>query len=132
MILMFNDDEVVPKGDHPGNGLIEHMRQHDVINASERHAGGMLPSEHADWVIDLGPGGGVNGGKIIAEGPREVIASVAVSATGQYLKPILERASVKPVIVQSAPKKPRRSRSPGLRSGGQSLDEEEPDLIAAK
>jgi excinuclease ABC subunit A len=64
----------------------------------------------ADWVIDLGPGGGVNGGKIIAEGPPETIASVAVSATGQYLKPILERASVKPKIVEVAPKRPKRSR----------------------
>src|SRR5439155_21589024 len=43
----------------------------------------------ADWVIDLGPGGGVNGGKVIAEGPPERIAAVAVSATGQYLKPML-------------------------------------------
>jgi excinuclease ABC subunit A len=79
----------------------------------------------ADWVIDLGPGGGVNGGKIIAEGPPETIASVPVSATGQYLKPILERASVKPKIVEVAPKRPKRTRKV-------SIEEDEPDLIAAK
>ncbi|NUQ19285.1 MAG: excinuclease ABC subunit UvrA [Sphingomonas sp.] len=77
----------------------------------------------ADWVIDLGPGGGVNGGEIIAEGPPEAIAEVAVSATGQYLKPILERASVKPQLVETKPKKPPRSRK---------VEPEEPDLIAAK
>lgn len=79
----------------------------------------------ADWVIDLGPGGGVNGGRIIAEGPPEVIASVPESATGQYLKPILERASVKPKVVEVTPKRPKRSRKVAV-------DEDEPDLIAAK
>jgi hypothetical protein len=63
------------------------------------HAGGMPQSDH------------------------ETIASVAVSATGQYLKPILERASTKPVIVATTPKRPKRSRK---------LEPEEPDLIAAK
>ena len=70
----------------------------------------MLVVEHnldviktADWVIDLGPGGGVNGGKIIAEGPPEKIAEASISATGQYLRPMLERASVKPVIVATTP-----------------------------
>ena len=67
---MFNDDEVVPKGGHPGDGLIEHMRQHAVIKT-------------AAWVIDLGPGGGVNGGRIIAEGVPETIAEEPRSATGQ-------------------------------------------------
>jgi excinuclease ABC subunit A len=79
----------------------------------------------ADWVLDLGPGGGVNGGKIIAEGPPEVIGSVANSATGQYLRPILERASVKPKVVEVAPKRPKRARKVVE-------DEDEPDLIAAK
>jgi excinuclease ABC subunit A len=79
----------------------------------------------ADWVIDLGPGGGVNGGRIIAEGPPEVIAAVTVSATGQYLKPILERASVKPKVVETKPKKPSRSRRV-------TADEDEPELIEAK
>ncbi len=37
-------------------------------------------------MIDLGPGGGVNGGKVISEGPPEKIGAVAVSATGQYLR----------------------------------------------
>ncbi|HUQ46796.1 MAG TPA: hypothetical protein VM053_00985, partial [Gemmatimonadaceae bacterium] len=79
----------------------------------------------ADWVIDLGPGGGVNGGKVIAEGPPETIAGVALSATGQYLKPILERASVKPKLVETKPKKAPRSRRV-------MVDEDEPDLIGAK
>jgi excinuclease ABC subunit A len=77
----------------------------------------------ADWVIDLGPGGGVNGGRIIAEGPPEAIADTANSATGQYLRPILDRASVKPVVVEVAPKRVKRSRK---------VEPEEPDLIAAK
>jgi excinuclease ABC subunit A len=83
----------------------------------------------ADWVIDLGPGGGVNGGEIIAEGPPERIAEVPISATGQYLKPILERASVKPKVVETKPKKPVRSSR--AKSRGVEL-EDEPDLIAAK
>jgi excinuclease ABC subunit A len=81
----------------------------------------------ADWVIDLGPGGGVNGGKVIAEGVPERIAEEALSFTGQYLKPMLERASVKPVVVERAPKKPSRS------SRAKSRDlEDEPELIEAK
>jgi excinuclease ABC subunit A len=79
----------------------------------------------ADWVIDLGPGGGVNGGRIIAEGVPEAIAAEPRSFTGQYLKPLLERASVKPQVVESRPKKPSRSRK-------LLVDEDEPDLIAAK
>ncbi|MCS6905958.1 MAG: excinuclease ABC subunit UvrA [Bacteroidia bacterium] len=40
----------------------------------------------ADWVIDLGPEGGVRGGQIVAEGPPEVIAQSEKSITGKYLK----------------------------------------------
>ncbi len=40
----------------------------------------------ADWVIDLGPGGGKHGGKIVAEGRPEEIAKVKKSLTGKYLK----------------------------------------------
>jgi excinuclease ABC subunit A len=70
----------------------------------------------------------VNGGKIIAEGPPETIAKVAVSATGQYLKPMLERASVKPVVVETKPRKPSRS----SRAKSRGVDEDELGLVAAK
>ncbi len=45
----------------------------------------------ADHVIDLGPGGGVNGGKIVITGTPEQIAACSDSFTGQYLKPLLAR-----------------------------------------
>jgi excinuclease ABC subunit A len=45
----------------------------------------------ADWIIDLGPGGGTKGGKIIATGTPEAVAKVKESFTGQYLKPYLKK-----------------------------------------
>ncbi|WP_423142062.1 excinuclease ABC subunit UvrA [Parablastomonas sp. CN1-191] len=45
----------------------------------------------ADWIVDLGPDGGVRGGEIIAEGTPEDVAGNARSYTGQYLKPLLAR-----------------------------------------
>jgi excinuclease ABC subunit A len=44
----------------------------------------------ADWVIDLGPGGGIHGGEIIAEGTPEKVANNKLSVTGRYLKKILQ------------------------------------------
>ncbi len=43
----------------------------------------------ADWVVDLGPEGGGEGGRIIAEGTPEEIARVKASSTGQYLGKLL-------------------------------------------
>jgi excinuclease ABC subunit A len=40
----------------------------------------------ADWIIDIGPEGGKNGGEIIAEGKPEDIIKVKESYTGQFLK----------------------------------------------
>lgn len=45
----------------------------------------------ADWVLDLGPGGGVNGGEIVAQGTPEVVAKAAGSWTGRYLAPLLKK-----------------------------------------
>jgi excinuclease ABC subunit A len=42
--------------------------------------------KRADWVIDLGPGAGDQGGRIVAAGTPEAVAQVAESATGRYLR----------------------------------------------
>ncbi|MFQ6090310.1 MAG: excinuclease ABC subunit UvrA, partial [Candidatus Bipolaricaulia bacterium] len=48
----------------------------------------------ADWLIDLGPEGGDEGGWIVAEGPPEAVAQVPESYTGRLLRPILLREEV--------------------------------------
>ncbi|MDE2570479.1 MAG: excinuclease ABC subunit UvrA [Sphingomonadales bacterium] len=45
----------------------------------------------ADWIIDLGPEGGVRGGEIVAVGTPETVAQDKRSFTGQYLRPLLGR-----------------------------------------
>ena len=46
--------------------------------------------KNADWIIDLGPGAGDLGGRLIAQGTPEHVAKVKKSFTGQYLQPILK------------------------------------------
>ena len=43
----------------------------------------------ADWIIDMGPEGGIKGGNIIAEGTPESVCQNKKSFTGKYLKDIL-------------------------------------------
>ncbi|THD36372.1 MAG: hypothetical protein E7773_07620, partial [Sphingomonas sp.] len=60
-------------------------------------SGGLFDRAHAkrdviktaDWVIDLGPEGGVKGGEIVATGTPEDVAKVSGSFTGRYLAPLL-------------------------------------------
>jgi excinuclease ABC subunit A len=63
----------------------------------------------ADWVIDLGPEGGAGGGRIVAEGPPEVIAACPHSYTGQALRPVLARGAA---TDRSAPVRPAPAPSP--------------------
>ncbi len=51
--------------------------------------------KNADWLIDLGPEGGEGGGQIIATGTPEQLVKVKDSYTGQYLKQILERDTLR-------------------------------------
>ncbi len=44
----------------------------------------------ADWIIDLGPEGGDEGGYIVAQGPPELIATQKSSYTGKFLKKVLK------------------------------------------
>ena len=44
----------------------------------------------ADWIIDLGPEGGEEGGYVVAEGNPEAVAAVAESYTGQFLQQALQ------------------------------------------
>jgi excinuclease ABC subunit A len=60
--------------------LIEHNL--DVIKCS-------------DWLIDIGPEGGVGGGKIVAQGTPEMVANVEGSHTGRFLKKVLRRDKMK-------------------------------------
>ncbi len=52
--------------------------------------------KNADWIIDMGPEGGNGGGRVIAEGTPEQVATVAESHTGRFLAPILERSARTP------------------------------------
>jgi excinuclease ABC subunit A len=43
----------------------------------------------ADWIIDLGPEGGDRGGRVVAEGTPEEVATVEASYTGGFLRKAL-------------------------------------------
>jgi excinuclease ABC subunit A len=45
----------------------------------------------SDWVLDMGPGAGEDGGKIVAEGRPSEVARLPVSLTGKYLARFLAR-----------------------------------------
>jgi excinuclease ABC subunit A len=50
---------------------------------------------NADWIIDLGPEGGEDGGRIVAQGPPEQVARNKKSYTGQALAQYFERNAEK-------------------------------------
>jgi excinuclease ABC subunit A len=86
--------------DEPTTGLHFHDIQQLllVLHRLRDHGNTIVVIEHnldviktADWVIDLGPEGGVKGGEIIAEGTPEQIIKCKQSYTGQFLKPLLKR-----------------------------------------
>jgi excinuclease ABC subunit A len=86
--------------DEPTTGLhiadIDRLLQ--VLQRLVEQGDSVLVIEHnldviktADYIIDLGPEGGDQGGRIVAEGTPEHVCQVKESYTGHYLKPILER-----------------------------------------
>ena len=86
--------------DAPTTGLhVEDIRKLlTVLSRLVEQGNTVLVIEHnldviktADWVVDLGPEGGIGGGRVIAEGPPELIAKTPESFTGQFLAPLLDR-----------------------------------------
>jgi excinuclease ABC subunit A len=79
----------------------------------------------ADWVVDLGPEGGSRGGRVIAEGTPEDVAAQPDSYTGQFLAPMLARAtsgmpSARPSVARGTAKAgtqtPRKKATPRARA----------------
>lgn len=64
----------------------------------------------ADWIIDLGPEGGVKGGLVVAEGTPEDVVKVKGSYTGHYLKPLLERSPIADFTLTAPKPKARRGK----------------------
>jgi excinuclease ABC subunit A len=86
--------------DEPTTGLhFDDVRKLlEVLHALVEQGNSVVVIEHnldviktADWIIDMGPEGGVKGGEIVAEGTPEQVAKVARSYTGKYLAPLLSR-----------------------------------------
>ena len=98
--------------DEPTTGLhFEDVRKLlDVLHALVEQGNTVVVIEHnldviktADWVLDLGPGGGVNGGEIVAEGTPEAVAANERSFTGAYLRETLAKTPVSSEPVKRAP-----------------------------
>ena len=86
--------------DEPTTGLHQHdikkliMSMNKIVDQGDT----VIVIEHnldviknADYIIDLGPGGGKNGGRVVAKGTPEQIINSDNSLTGKYLKKLLSR-----------------------------------------
>ena len=87
--------------DEPTTGLHFHDIRHllDVLHRLADAGNTVVVIEHnleviktADWIIDLGPEGGDEGGAVVASGTPEEVAVVERSYTGQFLRRVLARS----------------------------------------
>jgi len=85
--------------DEPTTGLHQHdiKKLLEILHTFVKLGNTVVVIEHnldviktADYIVDMGPEGGVKGGNIIAEGKPEEICKVPGSYTGQFLKPLLK------------------------------------------
>jgi excinuclease ABC subunit A len=87
--------------DEPTTGLHFHDVQQllNVLARLKSRGNTIVIIEHnldviktADWIIDLGPEGGDGGGTIVCSGSPDAVSKCKASHTGQFLKPLLEKA----------------------------------------
>jgi len=87
--------------DEPTTGLhfADIQRLLDVLNRLADAGNTVIVIEHnmeviksADYIIDLGPEGGEQGGEVVGQGPPEEIIDIPASYTGRYLKGSFEKA----------------------------------------
>ncbi len=85
--------------DEPTTGLHQHdiKKLLEILHTFVKLGNTVVVIEHnldviktADYIVDMGPEGGVKGGNIIAEGKPEEVCKVSGSYTGQFLKPLLK------------------------------------------
>jgi excinuclease ABC subunit A len=86
--------------DEPTTGLHQHdiKKLLEILHTFVALGNTVVVIEHnldviktADYIVDMGPEGGVKGGNIIAEGKPEDIIKIKGSYTGEFLKPMLEK-----------------------------------------
>ncbi len=84
--------------DEPTTGLHQHdiKKLLEILHTFVKLGNTVVVIEHnldviktADYIVDMGPEGGVKGGNIVAEGKPEEVCKVKDSFTGQFLKPLL-------------------------------------------
>ena len=85
--------------DEPTTGLHQHdiKKLLEILHTFVATGNTVVVIEHnldvvktADYIVDMGPEGGVKGGNIIAEGKPEEIVNAKDSHTGRFLKPLLD------------------------------------------
>ena len=90
--------------DEPTTGLHQHdiKKLLEILHTFVKLGNTVVVIEHnldviktADHIIDMGPEGGVNGGRIIAEGTPEKVAQVEESYTGKFIKGLIGNTSMK-------------------------------------
>ena len=86
--------------DEPTTGLhfADVQKLLDVLNRLVNLGNTVIVIEHnmdviknSDWIIDLGPEGGDNGGKLVASGTPEQVSNFSKSYTGKYLKKVIKK-----------------------------------------
>ncbi len=69
----------------------------------------------ADWLVDLGPEGGSGGGRVIAEGTPEHVATLEHSHTGRFLAPVLAKTARTTTRATGAARKSPAAKTPAAK-----------------